>query len=961
MDVGGRRQRSVLAQLALHVNRVVSTSKLSEGVWGEAGLDRPPNTLQVYIYNLRRILEPTKGKGDAYQLIISRDPGYSLQLAPELVDSARFEAGVAAARRFRSSGHVASAIEDYLAAESCWHGLALEDLIFEPFAAVEANRLETMRLDALEERIDLQLQLGGHDDLVGVLESLVRDHPFREGLRSKLMVCLYRCQRQADALKAFDEGQEALLEHLGLDPGPRLSELRIAVLNHDPSLNLPSGAVITKAVADPPLASDSSPTIGPPRPLPRPLTKLVGRGDEIERVLGSVEVNTVTTVVGAAGCGKSRVAMGATAELAPSYPGGVFVIDLAAVNDPREVGARVSQELGVQGGQAWPPARRIAEALHHQMVLILLDNCDQVIDATAKLAAEIATSTSQCRLLLTSREALRVPGEFVIEVRPLRVPRSDVEPIDAARYEAVELFLDRAQAVDPSFQLDEATVGAVVGLVTYLDGLPLAIELVASRLRALSAQELSMRLGERLKLLDLSHRTPDSRQQTLRTTIDWSYELLTEAERMALCQLSVFTGGCSLAAAEQVWTPGSATDELLDLLDRLVGKSLVSSSITGSSRRYRMQEIVREYALQKLDDQGIRRSVEGRISHWCLDFVQGWASNLVERASTSAVDAIEAERANLLFGASWLLDNGESTDGLKIVEILTELWIRRGRWSEARTWITRAIAAVHTPSEPAEDDIAGRLMSSLSTVCTELGDDNTAQQWASEAVSLFDKRSLPLEAASALCVLGRAHRAAGDLDGAESLALEAQKRFRTYQSSHGEAVTLRDLGVVARLRGDNRRARVLLEEGLALFRDANTTMSARGPGRVPARGISEFVNQLGSIAEKEGDVAAAHELLNEGFDLANQRGNIIGIAESLISLGYLSLQREDVVRAAQLLGAVSAMCADHQTVLSRAAESGRRGLEEEVTGQLGLDASEAAQEAGAALTPDDVVKLALSV
>jgi predicted ATPase/DNA-binding SARP family transcriptional activator len=961
VNVGGRRQRSVLAQLALHVNRVVSTSKLNEGVWGEAGLDRPPNTLQVYIYNLRRILEPTKGRGDAYQLIVSRDPGYSLQLAPELVDSARFEAGVVAARGLRRNGDGASAIGRYREAESCWHGSALEDLVFEPFAAAEANRLETMRLDALEERIELQLQMGRHDDLVGELESLVRGHPFREGLRAKLMLCLYRCQRQADALKTFDEGQVALLEQLGLDPGPRLIELRIAVLNHDPGLNFPVAAVAASAVSDPQLVSDSSPTIGPPRPLPRPLTNLIGRRDAIGQVVGSVEANAVTTLVGAAGCGKSRAVLAAAAELAPSYPGGVFVIDLAAVDDDKEVDARVCQELGVQGGQALSPGGRITEALHNQVVLIVLDNCDRVIDATAKLAAEIASDTSRCRLLLTSRESLRVPGEVVIEVRPLRTPPPGLEPTEVATYEAVELFIDRAQSVDPLFQLDKDTIGAVVGLVTYLDGLPLAIELVASRLRSLSAEELSLRLGERLKLLDLSHRTPDIRQQTLRTTIDWSYDLLTDAERTTLCQLSVFTGGWTLAAAERVWTPGSPADDMLDVFDRLVGKSLVSSLVTTSGRRYRMQEIVREYALQKLDDQGIRCAVERRVAKWCLDFAEGCASNLAERVSTSAIDAIEIERANLLPAASWLLDNGEPADGLRIVEILTELWIRRGRWSEARTWITRAIAAVHTPSEPVEDEAAGRLMASLATVCTELGDETAAQQWASQAVSLFEKRSLPVDAASALCVLGRSHRAAGDLEGAESLAIDARNRFRTCGNSRGEAIALRDLGVVARLRGDNRRARALLEEGLALFRDAKRTMSAQGPGRVPARGISEFVNQLGSIAEREGDIAAAHELLNEGFDLANQRGNIIGIAESLISLGYLSLQRGSAVCAGQLLGAVGAMCVTHQTVLSRAAESGRRGLEGEVTGLLGLDASEAAQRAGAALAPNEVVELALSV
>ncbi len=961
VNVGGRRQRSVLAMLALHVNRVVSAAALSEGLWGEEGLDRPSNNLQVYIYNLRRILEPLKEKGEPYRLIVSRDPGYLLRLGPEHVDAARFEAAVTAARGLRRRSDAVAAIERYLDAESGWRGRALEDLVFEPFAASEVNRLETTRLDALEERIELQLHLGLHHDLVGQLELLVHDHPFREGLRAQLMLCLYRCQRQADALKTFEEGEEALLEHLGLDPGPRLSELRMAILNHDPGLDMTDRRVATSEGDDRrPVGSNVQTMLGPPGPLPRPLTSLIGRHDETEQVLGSIESVVVTTVVGVAGCGKSRVALAAATAFANASPTGAYVVDLGAVEDPREVSARICQELDIRGGQEMNPGERIVDALHDQSALVVLDNCDRVIEPTAKLAGEIARSTSQCRLLLTSREALRIPGEVVIEVLPLSVPPTDVLPADAGGYEAVELFVERARSVEPKIELNAETTQAIVELVTYLDGVPLAIELVASRLRSLSVRELAMRLGHRLKVLDMRHRTLDARQETLRTTIDWSFDLLTESERSTLCQLSVFNGGWTLNAAEQVWRPENSNDDVIDLIDRLVGKSLATAREAPMGRRFRMPEIIREYALQKIDADGRRHAVEKRLAQWCTEYARSCASDLLESSDVSIMDALEVERGNLLHAAIWLLDNEDSADGLRIVEIMTELWIRRGRWSEARTWITRALGSVHSPAEPAKDEAAGRLMATLATVCIELGDDVAAQQWATQAVRLFESCSLEGQQASAISVLGRARRAAGDLDGAESLFRDARERYRRSANDRGEAIAIRDLGVIARLRGDNRLARSLLEEGLSLFRGAIHSASAPGVGRVPARGLSEFVNQLGSIAEKEGDVTAAHELLNEGFGLASQRGNIIGIAESLVSLGFLNLQQGNATVAAQLLGAVRAMCDGNQTVLSRAAESGRRSLEEAVTSALGLDACEAAERAGESLSPDAVVKLALS-
>ena len=790
VNLGGRRQRSVLAILALHVNHVVSTANLVDGVWGDDGLNRPSNSLQVYIYNLRRLLEPGRKRSDPYRIIVSKEPGYALSLTPDRVDSARFELAVAAARGLKKRGEVRGAIDNYLAADCCWGGAALADLVYEPFAGTEANRLETLRLDALEERIDLQLQLGLHGEVLGELEVLVNEHPFREDLRAQLMLSLYRCQRQTDALRIFDQGRRLLVDELGLEPGSRLAELQASILRHDPDLDWfhdggdPSGPSGRGGPSD----SRSSTGLGIPAPLPRALGSLIGRRDEIEEVVRTVSSSPVTTLVGVAGCGKSRLAYAAAKELGSHFSDGVFVVDLTAVTDAKEVEARVCDELGIAGGTDLP-GQRIAAALEGRKALLVIDNCEHVLDAIASLAVNVVNSAPMSSLLVTSREAVQIPGETVRAVQPLSIPpQAPIDPDRGMGFESVELFVDRARLVSPTFALSAANTGAVVDLVTYLDGLPLAIELVAARSRTLTPQELSLRLRDRLKVLDLSQRSPTGRQRTLRGTIDWSFGLLAEEEQEALWQLSVLAGGWTMEAAERVVTPTDPTSDVADLVDRLVGKSLVTSRLGNSGRRFRMPEVIREYALEKLEESGDRNQVDERFTQWGVDYARSCATDLIGRRSATSLAMIEIERTNLLRTTSLLLEQRNTADGLMMIEILVEFWIRRGRWSEARVWLIRGISAVHSHVEPTTDDVAARLMLALASVCSELGDDQIAQQWAADAREIFSSHGLTIEAASATSVLSHTYRAAGDLDTAETLARSALEQYRRSESARGEAI-----------------------------------------------------------------------------------------------------------------------------------------------------------------------------
>jgi non-specific serine/threonine protein kinase len=519
--------------------------------------------------------------------------------------------------------------------------------------------------------------------------------------------------------------------------------------------------------------------------------------------------------------------------------------------------------------------------------------------------------------------------------------------------------VDRASLVAPGFTLDSANAGAVSDVVRHLDGMPLAIELAAARVRTLPPEDLATRLHDRLRLLDLSHRTSTARQQTLRATIDWSYDLLSPSEKDAFCQFAVFSGGWSLEASEKVCAPEDPSDDVYDLVDRLVGKSLLTSEASASSVRFRMLEVIREYALEKLDETHTRFAVEERHAAWYCEYAKQCAIGLSQRRSAPWLGRVEAERDNLLAATVWLLDNDDLADGLIIIETLTEFWLRRGRWNEARVWLTRGLGAVDAQPEKAEGGVAGRLMAALASVCIELGEDTSAQEWAAKAIQQFELCEMGPEAASAKCLLGRTYRASGEWDRADTLATEALQQFRESGDTHGTAIALRDLGILARWRGDNPRARALLEEGLALFREASRTSKGSGRTHLHAREHSEVLTELGVVAGHQGDFEGAEEFLAEGLDLASQRGNVVGMTESLVALASLIFQRGDFERAAMILGATQRLCERNDTVLPHAVEAERMMLSRSLGEALDPQMFAAALESGAALkNTDQVVDLA---
>ena len=474
------------------------------------------NGLQGLVSKLRRALGTTGP-------VAMRGGGYVLDLAPEAIDVYQYELLVAAGRSAAAGGNTARATSLLSEAEALWRGDVLAEFAYEEFASATITRLSELRVAAIEERLDTGLQVGRHQDLIGELETLVATHPLRERLRGLLMIALYRAGRQADALRVYQEGRHILGDELGLEPGPELRQLEVAILAQNPSLDAP-------AIASP--GTDAGPEHR--STLPESLTPLVGRDQELQELTQLFEDRRFLTLVGPGGVGKTWLALEVARAQSTVLRHGACLVELAPLGDPAGVRAAISFALDL------PDPTRLATMIGRRDLLIVLDNCEHVIAAAAEVAEDLLRQCPGLRVLATSREGLRVSGETIWPVPPL------------AADDALQLFLARAQAVGSRLERSDDVLLAVAEICARLDGLPLAIELAAARTRAFPVQQILSRLNDRFRLLTGGSRNALPRQQTLRAVVDWSYELLFGDERRVFERLSVFPSGCDLATAQAV-------------------------------------------------------------------------------------------------------------------------------------------------------------------------------------------------------------------------------------------------------------------------------------------------------------------------------------------------------------------------------------------------------------------------
>ncbi|MGW3242677.1 BTAD domain-containing putative transcriptional regulator [Streptomyces sp. NPDC001070] len=690
VPLAGTRLRALLAALALRPGRVRTTEALIDEVWeGEPPADAT-GALQALVARLRRAI--------GHEAVGSVDGGYRLAAVPDAVDLYRFERLVEDGGRALADGDAAKAAEALDSALALWRGPVLADL---PDRSSVAPRYDALRLDAKRLRITAEVALGRAEQVLPEAVELAVAHPLNEAVQVLRLRALREAGRAADALVAYEEVRRELAETLGTDPGPELRALHAELLNPAEPVPVPA-----------PAAAPSPPPVVPRRlgNARARLTSFVGREAELDAIAADLAAARLVTITGPGGTGKTRLSQETGDLVAGRWPDGVWFAELAPVEDPRTVAVAVVNALGLRetllhaasateaalaaeakGAAAKDPLLQLTEYCSGRRMLLVLDNCEHVIGAAAELTERLFAHCPDVAVLATSREPLGVPGELIRPLDPLPQPP------------ALRLLADRGAAARPGFTPDEDPE-ACAELCRRLDGLPLAIELAAARLRMMTPRQLVDRLGDRFRILTAGSRTVLPRQQTLRAVVDWSWGLLTEPERIVLRRFAVFAGGWDLAAAEAVCGDDPAGGVVVDardvasLLASLVDKSLVVADLTEDGARYRTLETIGEYAAERLDEAAERDAVGRRHTSYFREYVRTADPELRGPRQLLWLERLEREHENLRAAIRRAVETGDEQEALCLVLACSWFWEMRNYRSEIGHW--PGVVAAMSPVDP---------------------------------------------------------------------------------------------------------------------------------------------------------------------------------------------------------------------------------------------------------------------
>jgi predicted ATPase/DNA-binding SARP family transcriptional activator len=1115
LELGAHRQRALLAELLVHIDEVVPTERLVEELWGE---DAPPsasNMVQVYVSRLRKVL--------GRDVLLTRPPGYLLRLGEAQLDSIKLGKLVVRAREAMANALAREALDVLAEALGLWRGPALADFTYDAFAQGEVTRLEELRLEAIELRIDAELALGRHVQLVGELEQLIALHPYREWLRGQLMLALYRSGRQAEALESYRTARKTLADELGIEPSPALRELEQAILTQDRRLGsaagaadygraiaeavpgsrpaAPSGTVTflftdivegSRAWEEHPelmraarrrhdelvreavtgrsgyvfkklgcafasafseagaaiaaavegqrrLSAEEWPTAAPllvrmalhsgsseehdgdyfgpavnrtaqllslarggqvlvsatttalaadalaagvflrdlgehllrdigwrervaqvvadglradfePLPtvdgteaahnLPAQLTRFVGRQVQLAELRAALRAAHVVTLVGPGGVGKSRLALEAAAQEIGLWNDGVWFVELAPVSEEGSIGRAIAAALGVGERADGSGVGEVIEVLRSYETLVILDNCEHLIEGAAKAADAIARECTNVTIVTTSRERLALEGEHVIRVSPLEVP--DPEDDDASKlreYDSISLFLDRAEAHDPTVGADPASLAGIARICRRLDGVPLALELAAARIRGLGPEELEKRLSDRFRLLRGGNRGRRPRQRTLAATLDWSFDLLSAPERVVFNRLAVFAGTFDLDAAQWV-CGGDGIDhgDVWELLTSLVDKSLVEVDTARGRIRYRLLETMHEYGRQHLlavpDATSALRS--RHLEHYLM-IAEASDRLFTGRAGREIGVRLTADSENFDAALNTSDELRLTKSGQRLAVALADFWRARGLHRETVTWLTSLFELSSPASRPALQArslfAVGRSLMHLSRLpeaaarldegvaiarahndetlaCQTLGmrafvayleRDTRALTFANETLAAAKRVGAPALLATALARLADAYQT---LDPARGRDFH-ERALDTARRADDEVIlgeVLNNSGEEARHAGDFELARERLEECVALA-------EARDD-----RYLLAFAKRnLAAVLVRQSEIDGAIPLAHDALLLAERSGSPLQIGYAILTQADVASSAGDLDRAAFLHGAADALFAQAGT------------------------------------------------
>jgi predicted ATPase/DNA-binding SARP family transcriptional activator len=718
LPVPGARLRGLLVRLALAGGRAVDPDVLVEALWPEERPAEPANALQSLVSRLRRVL-------GAPGAVVQVEGGYRLDVADGDVDALRFERLAADGRdRLRAGDpHAAAGLLDE--AVALWG----EPAAVVAVAPAAATRLAHSSVEARADLAEAELALGRAAVAGDRLTALLAEHPADERVAALLMDALAAQGRQADALDLYERVRKTLADRLGADPGAALRERHVRMLRSPDTFPSTEAQTATSAEG----RRDGA----PPSNLPASLTSFIGRDDDLARIEALLADWRLITVVGPGGAGKTRLALEAGRRHRHEYRDGTWLVDLASVTEPAKVAAALLAAIGLRGAALFESSGRIraegseldvlTDQLNGRESLLVVDNCEHLIDAVAHLIAALLPRCAGLRVLATSREPLAVDGEALVPLGPLTLPDPEAGVEQIRRTASVRLFTERAAAVRPGFDVDETTVGAVLQVVRGLDGMPLALELAAARLRTLSLAELAAGLSDRFRLLTTGNRTAVPRHRTLRAVIAWSWDLLGDHERTVAERVSVLPGGVTPDSATAVCagTPVPAA-AIPELLAALVDRSLLQ--LAPDAGRYRMLETLREYGIERLAEQGTLGAVRDLAAGHLADLVARLDPQLRVAGQLAALRVMHAEYDNALAALRHFCDSGDDA-AIALAMNLSWYWQMFGRHADAAYWLGEALArpaGEHTLERDCAEAmlLLNRISAAPSLTVEALGDTN---------------------------------------------------------------------------------------------------------------------------------------------------------------------------------------------------------------------------------------------
>ncbi len=687
----------------------------------------------------------------------------------------------------------------------------------------------------------------------------------------------------------------------------------------------------------------------PPHNLPLQLSSFVGRETELAEVKRLLENSRLLTLTGSGGCGKTRLALAAAGELAEGFEDGVWMVELASLADPSLVPRSVASTLGVREQPGRSLTETLSDHLGTKKVLLVLDNCEHLVEACASLAEALLHSCPELRILATSRETLGITGEVAWLVPSLSLP--DLRRLPAVeslpRYESAHLFVERATGVKPTFAITEQNAPAVAQICYRLDGIPLAIELAAARAKVLSVEQIAERLDDCFRLLSAGSRTAMPRHRTLHATMDWSHELLSLEERALFRRLSVFSGGFTLEAAEPVCAGEELErDEVLDLLSHLVDKSLVTAREEGGEARYRLLETVRQYAMEKLSESGKAERFRERHAEYYLALAEEAEPELKGERQLAWLERFEREHDNLRAAISWSLHRSNLQDAARLGWALWLFWWIHGHFAEGRRSMEQALSAEGSLAMPAA--ARAQTLFVAGTMACGQGDHQSAEPLLEESVALFrelgDRRGVAYALGSAAVLAITQEQYERGIVYSE----EATDLFLEVGDKWGAAPMLGCSAVAWLNRGDHGRAKSLAERGLALCRETGDK-----------HGTSIALCTLAGVAQAERDHERARALFEEGLAVSAALGNEADIVHCLEGLASVAGAEGLVVRAAHLWGAAEALLEKIEAVYAYVPDRSLHRSQVAARSLIEKAAWEAAWAEGRTMTPEQAIEYAL--